>query len=131
MSRLSGSRLRPYDYLAIVLAVTVTTLSALSVYGGAFGGGKDARVIVEGDGRTWVYPLDAEETIRVHGPIGETVVQIHDGEARVIESPCENQICVAAGEIHTPSQWVACLPNAVFVRIEGKAHAEAPDASTW
>lgn len=109
----------------------VTAASALSVYASAFGGGGEENVVIEGDGRTWVYPLDAEETVKVHGPLGDTVVEIHDGQARVIESPCKNQVCVAAGHIHTPNQWVACLPNAVFVRIEGKSHVEAPDASTW
>jgi hypothetical protein len=131
MNRPSGSRLRPYDFLAVGIAVAVTALSAFSVYGAAFSGTEDTRVVIEGDGRTWIYPLNAEETIRVHGPLGETVVEIHDGHAKVVASPCANQICVAAGDVHTPSQWIACLPNAVFVHIEGKAHAEAPDASTW
>ncbi len=131
MNRPRGSRLRPYDFVAIAFAVAVTTISALSVYASAFGGGDEARVVIEAEGRTWVYPLKAEETVKVEGPLGATLVEIHDGSASVIQSPCKNQVCVAAGHIHSPNQWVACLPNAVFVRIEGTTHVEAPDASTW
>jgi len=120
--------LRPLDIAAILLSAGITVLSAVYVYGG---GGGERRVIIEGSGSSWVYPLDAEETVRVHGPLGDTVVQIHDGEARIVSSPCQNQVCVAAGEIHSHGQWVACLPNSVFLRIEGKGKKIELDASTW
>ncbi|MFA6505053.1 MAG: NusG domain II-containing protein, partial [Treponemataceae bacterium] len=71
----------------------------------------------------------SEETLRVKGEIGETVVHIHDGKASVESSPCSNQTCVAAGSIDSNGQWVACLPNGVFVRIEGSSRHETTDAT--
>ncbi len=110
------------------VSALIALASALYVYGGGRG---EAQVVVEGDGAQWVFPLDAEETVRVRGPLGETVVAVHGGQARVLASPCDNQTCVAAGEIHSHGQWVACLPNAVFLRIEGKTREDELDGSTW
>jgi hypothetical protein len=121
------AKLKPFDVPAVLLAAAITAGAAFWVYGGASG---EAKVIIESGDKTWVYPLDAEETIAVPGALGTTVVHIHDGAAAVESSPCENQTCVAAGSIHLNGQWVACLPNAVFVRIEGSAIDEVPDATS-
>jgi hypothetical protein len=88
-----------------------------------------ARVLVEGEGRRWEFPLDAAETIRVAGPLGDTVVELRGSRARVISSPCANQICTAAGGIRRHGQWIACLPNKVMVRVE--AGGGEIDAASW
>jgi hypothetical protein len=46
------------------------------------------------------------------------VIEIGDGRARVLASPCTNQTCVASGTIHSRGQWIACLPNGIFVSVE-------------
>jgi hypothetical protein len=91
-----------------------------------------ARVLVEGDGRRWEFPLDAVETVKVAGPLGDTVVELRGRRARVISSPCTNQICVAAGVIHNQGQWIACLPNKVMIRVETETLGEQElDAASW
>lgn len=119
-------KLKALDIPAVALASAVALFSALFVYGAGEG---ETRVIIESGGKTWVYPLDAEETVKVPGELGTTVVRIHDGKAAVESSPCDNQTCVAAGSIDANGQWIACLPNGVFVRIEGSSRDEAPDAT--
>ncbi|QQO11298.1 NusG domain II-containing protein [Breznakiella homolactica] len=89
------------------------------------------QVVIESSGRSWVFPLDAEEKVQVPGSLGTTVVEIHNGTVRVLSSPCDNQTCVAAGEIHSHGQWVACLPNGVFVLIEGTGDDGQLDGATW
>jgi hypothetical protein len=121
-------KLKPMDCAAIVLSLALVAVSARAVYGASE---TSARVVVQGPGRTWVFPMDAEERVAVPGPAGETVVEISGGTARVLSSPCANQTCVAAGHIHRQGEWAACLPNMVFVSIEGKADDEAPDAAAW
>lgn len=115
------------DFVAIAIAVSVTALSAIATYAGEFA---ESRLVIEGGGKTWHFPLDAEETVHVHGTIGDTVVQVSQGTAWVASSPCENQICVASGHIHRVGDWVACLPNAVFIRIEGITTDDALDATS-
>jgi hypothetical protein len=120
---------KPLDFFSIALSAALTVLSAFMVYGHP----RDAsRVIVQGEGKTWVFPLDAEETLTVSGPIGDTVVEISGGRGRVRSSPCTNQTCVAAGHIHRQGQWTACLPNKVFLYVEGIGDdADVLDSTTW
>jgi hypothetical protein len=118
----------PDIFIAALGAVLVLFFS-FRVYGS---GGTAARVLVEGEGRRWEFPLDAVETVKVAGPLGDTVVELRGRRARVISSPCTNQICVAAGTIHNQGQWIACLPNRVMIRVEGEAGGEQEfDAASW
>jgi hypothetical protein len=125
--------LKPFDVAVIVLAIGVVALSAVLVYGNA---GSRAVVKITGGGsnkETWVFFLDNKQaSVSVPGPLGDTVVEVKDGAARVVASPCINQTCVAAGAIHRPGQWVACLPNQTLLLIEGNADtSDATDAMVW
>ncbi|GAB1484571.1 NusG domain II-containing protein [Treponema sp.] len=125
------TRPRFFDYIAVLLSLFITLSVTFFVYGPGLGSQSELSVIIEANGQSWVYPLDSTETIAVQGPLGDTLVEIHEGSAHVLSSPCQNQTCVAAGEIHEANQWIACLPNAVFVRIEGKSSEGDIDAGTW
>jgi hypothetical protein len=57
--------------------------------------------------------------VDVKGPIGDTVVVIRDGKAFVEDSPCPDKLCVHMPAISQAGQWIACLPNKVFVRVRG------------
>ena len=121
--------LKPLDFCIVGLSLLATALSALAVYGDS---GDAGQALVQGAGATWVFPLDAEETVSVSGPLGETVVEISGGRIRVLSSPCANQTCVAAGHLDRRGQWTACLPNRVFVYIEGTGDGDALlDSTTW
>ncbi|WP_010259540.1 NusG domain II-containing protein [Treponema primitia] len=121
--------LKPLDFAAILFSAALTVFSAFMVYGRP----RDAaQVFIQGEGRTWVFPSDAEETVSIPGPVGDTVVEISGGRSRILSSPCNNQICVAAGHIHRQGQWVACLPNKVFLYIEGTGDENTElDSIAW
>jgi len=74
-------------------------------------------VHITGESGEWIAPLDKEAEYEVPGPLGITVVHIHDGKVAIEDSPCRNKICILSGAISEPGQWLACLPNQVFVRI--------------
>jgi hypothetical protein len=116
--------------VSILLALGLTGFSAFEVY---VKPGDTTRVVISGSsGREWVFPLNADEMVAVPGPLGDTRVRIQNRRAWVESSPCTNQVCVAAGQVHNPGDWAACLPNAVFLRIEGNPdHANVPDSTTW
>ncbi|GHV82572.1 hypothetical protein AGMMS49991_11300 [Spirochaetia bacterium] len=124
-----GYALKAVDFVVVGLALALTGFSSFFVYAKP---GPDERVIVQGPYRSWVFPLDAEEQVTVTGSLGDTVVEIHEQEVRVVSSPCDNQICVAAGHIRRAGEWAACLPNGVFVLIEGRGHGGGEiDGSVW
>jgi hypothetical protein len=70
-----------------------------------------------------VVPLDADRRIDVPGPLGTTVVQVTEGRAHVVESPCPGRLCIAMGHIDAPGRSVVCVPNEVIVTIEGRGGA--------
>ena len=119
---------RPFDILVIILAIGLTLGIALTVFSSESG---SSVVVVRDPERTWIFPIDADETVSAIGPIGETLVVIHEGRVEILSSPCSEKTCVAAGGLHRSGQWVACLPNRVFVRIEGAARPDDVDAVSW
>ncbi|GHV14438.1 hypothetical protein FACS189491_10760 [Spirochaetia bacterium] len=121
--------LKPLDFLVIGASVALTAFSAFLVYAKPH---NTHQVMIRGSDKVWVFPLDAEETVTAPGPLGDTVVEIRDHQVHVVFSPCDNQTCVAAGHIDSDGQWVACLPNKVFVVIEGTDDSNGiPDATAW
>ncbi|MDR1410701.1 MAG: NusG domain II-containing protein [Spirochaetaceae bacterium] len=120
--------LKPFDFLVIGIAALLTGYCAFSVYAGPR---ENGHVLIRGSEGSWLFPLDAEETVEVPGPLGVTVVEIKDMRVHVISSPCANQTCVASGHIYSGGQWTACLPNRVFVMIEDDADGPFVDSGTW
>jgi hypothetical protein len=118
------SVLKPLDFAVLALLASLTILSGAA----AWAGGGEGAVTVKGPEGRWVFPRSTGETLRVPGPLGETVVELKNGRARVLSSPCTNQLCVAAGVIHSGGQWIACLPNRVLVSISGEAEL---DGAAW
>jgi len=121
-------RLRPLD--AIIIAAGAALVAASAAWAYAPGSGKPVAVI-DGPGGRWVYPLDQGRVLSVSGPLGDTVIEIEGGKARIASSPCPDETCVAAGSLSRPGQWSACLPNRVMLRIEGGAEDELVDAIAY
>jgi hypothetical protein len=119
--------LKPFDFGVLIFTLCITGASFFFVYSGA---GSQNIIRVKGEGVVWVYPPDAAETLYIEGPLGDTVIEIREGRARVLSSPCANQTCVAAGAVHSHGQWIACLPNRVLVSIESGGGSDV-DASAW
>jgi hypothetical protein len=67
-------------------------------------------------------PLDQDQKTHVKGPIGLTEIEVKNGRARIIRSPCKNKICIKSGYIRYADRLAACIPNRVVIRIVGKSH---------
>jgi hypothetical protein len=132
--------LRPLDYLLTAIAGAITLASAFFVYGGV-----NSEVIIKIHAQekkvSWEYPLRSDVTLAVEGPLGETIIEMKDGSARIIASPCENKTCISMGAVDRAGQFAACLPNRVIVTIEGSTEGSTKgfaarqkdelDAATW
>ena len=121
------SKLRILDIAALAAALLV--VAAFSVYAYA-GNGRAGDVVIEASGVQWIYPLDTDRRESVAGPLGNTIVVIKGGKAWVEDSPCRDKLCVHMPAISKPGQWIACLPNKVFVRVRGE-NAENVDMVSY
>jgi hypothetical protein len=121
-------RIKALDLVIALAAAGAVAMSAVSAYGP---GGGQASVVIKGRDGEWVYPLSSDREISVAGPLGDTHVGIRGKSARIEDSPCPNQTCVASGSIGRAGQWIACLPNQVLVRIEGGGEDDGVDASAY
>jgi hypothetical protein len=115
------------DILIIVIASGITFFFFFSSY---IKPKEVSQVLIKADGKEWTFQIEAEETVRIKGPLGDTVVRISDKRVWMESSPCENQTCVAAGSIFKQGQWAACLPNNVLVMIFGYSDDDV-DAVVW
>lgn len=121
-------RIRPLDIASLVISIAVVIL--VSAY--AFADPSDpTQVSVQSSDGDFLYTLAQARSIRVEGPIGHTHIEIEGSRARIVSSPCRDQICVAAGWLDTSGDWTACLPNRVFVRVEGGDRSDGVDAQTY
>ncbi len=115
-------QLKPFDILFFTLFLTVSVLS-FTLYTTV---SANPEVHVTSGGKEWVYDLAVDTMATFEGPVGETVIEIVNNKVRVHESDCKNKVCVLAGWISKPGEWVACLPNNVFIVIQGE-HTQAKE----
>lgn len=109
------------DFLAFLLSVSVFVFVTLSAYGA---GGIAGQVLVQAEAGDFLFALQNDGVHSISGPIGETLIEVVAGRARVLASPCRDQICVLAGWLEQTGQWSACLPNRIFVRVEAATEQE-------
>jgi len=121
-------RLRPLDFVIAIAATAAVVFAAASAYGP---GGGQAEAVLKGRDGEWLYPLSVDRDLRIAGPLGDTLVEIKDKTVRIVDSPCPNKTCIAAGAIGKPGQWLACLPNQVFVSVEGRGAGARVDDSVY
>ena len=76
-------------------------------------------------------PLDRDAFLPLHGTLGPIELEVRDGAIAVVRSDCPNHLCIAMGWKRAAGEVLACVPNALVVRIEGGAARDhAPDAIT-
>ena len=78
------------------------------------------RAVVELNGVVQgAYSLDEPQLQHARGPLGVTIIEVVDGGARVVSSPCLNKICMQTGVIRLPGDVAVCVPNGILLRLEG------------
>ncbi|MGP1595349.1 MAG: NusG domain II-containing protein [Treponema sp.] len=113
--------LRIGDLIIFAVLVVVIFLTGIAVYGN---GGKSGKLIVQTPSGTWIYPLDMPQTIKVPGARGITEIRIENNAAKIVSSACPNKTCTAAPALKKTGDWNACLPNKVFLHIDGAEDTE-------
>jgi hypothetical protein len=107
------------DKILIVLCVLFN--AGLFYYFGS-GMGQGCWVAIEVDQeRVARYSLSKDRITHVEGPLGKTKIEIRDGKARILKSPCKLKVFIKSGYIQYADRISVCLPNKVVVRVEGNA----------
>ena len=73
--------------------------------------------------------LHQDATVKVHGPLGDSIISVKNGQVRFLDSPCPDKLCVHMGAISKTGGTLICAPNRVSVRVVGQA--DGPDAVSY
>ena len=66
-----------------------------------------------------VYPLGKDARFTVEGVLGDSTIEIQDGKARFVSSPCPDQICIHVFDwIEKEYQLSFCLPNQILLEVQ-------------
>ncbi len=107
---------KPVDLAILAVVLTAAIVSGVVIYGNR---SVKAHLVIEAPTGKWIYSLDTNRTVQIPGPLGNTIVRIEGGSARILDSPCPNKTCIAGPHISHKGEWNACLPNQVILRIDG------------
>ena len=83
-------------------------------------------VVITVDGQEFgEYPLDEDRVVDINGT---NVIQIKDGEAKMIHADCPDKLCMDQKAISSSQESIICLPNRVVAVIEGERDPDGIDA---
>lgn len=108
--------IRPLDGIILGIILFVIIIAGIFVYGTKT---ETLLLHIEAPSGTWVYQLSSNRELSIQGSKGITTIKITDGKAFVVESVCPNKNCITAKALRQAGDWTACLPNRVFLHIEG------------
>ncbi len=110
------------DKILIVIVVIVSLLS-LGFSKTSLNNYTDKYVSIQVNGKEYKKVIFDNSVIGKEIPIntefGYNLVQIGDGEVRVLEASCPDKIDVLQGTISKPGEMIVCLPNRLVIEIKG------------
>jgi len=106
------------DWWVVILAIALLP-GLYAQYWGDSGRAESVRITAEGQ-KDITVPLSSNHRFTVHGPLGDSVVEVHDGRVRFISSPCRGKQCVHSGWLSHAGELAACLPNGIMVSVLGR-----------
>ena len=105
------------DWLVICVAAVLVGLSFPLFWQG----GLADRAIIRQNGQVFAdVDLRARRQLEVPGPLGQTLIAIEPGRARVLADPGPRQYCVRQGWLMRQGEIAICAPNRVSLQITGR-----------
>ena len=106
--------------LILIGVLCVTIGASVFVFRMLHGQGETVSVYVDGK-PIYRLPLSTNTQVQVSGPLGVTDIDVKDGHVFVRKAPCPHKTCMKMGRIHRSGEVIVCVPNRIFIKIEGKS----------
>ena len=106
------------DWIVVILAVALLPGLYLR-YWGERGPATSVRISASGQSDI-TLPLNDERRVSVHGPLGDSVIEVRGGRVRFVSSPCSGKQCIHSGWLSHSGELAACLPNGIMVSVIGR-----------
>lgn len=111
---------KPGDWFTLLLGGAFVASLATHFWGGAQGD----TLLVRAQGKlVEEASLRTARTLTVAGPLGNTLIEIQPGRARIARDPSPRQLCVKQGWLSRAGEAALCLPNQVSLEIRGAVRA--------
>ena len=108
--------IKPGDWLTLLLGSIFVALLTLKLWSGDLAD----KAVIRGGGKIFrEVPLSRDQQIEVPGPLGVSIISIHDRKARIASDPSPRQYCVRQGWLQQAGEIALCLPNQVSVELTG------------
>ncbi|MBI5450479.1 MAG: NusG domain II-containing protein [Gammaproteobacteria bacterium] len=107
------------DYLIVTLAAIMLIALYVNMWSAPQQAGDRVRIVAEGS-EPIIAPLDRDHVYRIHGRLGDSVIEIHQGRIHFASSPCPGKQCIHAGWLERDGDFAACLPNGITVTVLGR-----------
>jgi hypothetical protein len=117
---------KPFDFVITLLVCAVIISISITVYSVS---GRPVSVKIQAESGLSIYPLNQNQHLEIDGPLGITVIEIHNKEVQVVSSPCRDKLCIIKGILHKNGDWTACMPNRIYIGIEGGTKEELDEFS--
>lgn len=101
----------------VVLAFALVLLPWLYLTHWGSGAPGETVQIVDAGGAETHASLNEDHTLTIRGPLGDSVIEIRNGAARFVTSPCRGKHCIHAGWQRTGGDVTACLPNRITLAV--------------
>jgi hypothetical protein len=105
--------LKPADALLWLVLLATTVIMIVGFNGGKSGNYVSVTTLTG----TITVGLVEDQTFTVDGRDSYVVVDIKDGSAAIVESPCPRGLCKQQGYISRVGQSVVCMPEGVKLEI--------------
>lgn len=103
------------DLVVVAFALVLVPWLYIAHWGGSAPG--ETVRIVDGRGVETIASLHNARTITINGPLGPSIIEIRDGAARFVTSPCQGKLCIHSGWLRDGGDVTACLPNRISLAV--------------
>jgi hypothetical protein len=118
--------------------LAIVAAAVWSFWGTGLESGSRIVIYVSNQKFGWYDLSEPQRLVDIPTRIGTVQAQIGDGDARILNAPCPNKLCMRHGKLRGGRDQLVCLPARVLIVREGQRSdhgsssdgVEGPDAIT-